>query len=99
MGRVWTKKPLKTIRAADSLKELYAKAVTNTSEFLSQMSFYGISRCGSDIKLSTVYYSRKRSKVEAYLKSLPEHDAVHVYRSRMVKHLLFISHNYYYCCI
>ena len=63
MGRVWTKKPLKTIRAADSLEELYAKAVTNTSEFLSQMSFYGVSRCG--IKFSTVYYSRNRSKVEA----------------------------------
>ena len=99
MGRVWTKKPLKTIWAADSLEELYAKAVTNTSEFLSQMSFYGISRCGSDIKFSTVYYSRNPSKVEAYLKSLPEHDAVHVHRSRMVIHFLFISHIYYYYCI
>ena len=79
MGRVWTKKTLKTIREADSLEELYAKAVTDTSEFLSQMSSYGSSKSGSDTKFSTMYYSRNRSKVEAYLKSLPEHDAVHVH--------------------
>ena len=66
------------IREADSIADLYAKAVTETSEFPSQMSSYGSSRSGSMTEFSTVYYSCNRSKADAYLKYLPEHEAVRV---------------------
>ena len=49
----------------------------DTSELLSQMSSYGSIRSRDETEFSTVYYSRNRSKVDAYLKSLPEHNAVH----------------------
>ena len=65
MGRAWIQKTLRKRYGKLGLEELYAKAVTDTSARLSQMSSYGSRRSGDETEFSTVYYSRNRSKVDA----------------------------------